>query len=197
MALEHYHDAASGGQLHGRLVAGSASSFLPTSRANSPGCGVKTRGPPGCANAAALAGQGIQGIGIEHHRLGDLSIKPNDKLLERRRPAQTGPARNHRGRFSHLDNAIERACRNMAGRINRQGKRHIRRLEAGDRVENRLGHSQPHQSGAAPQCRHAGQRGRSRHAPRSAHNQCQSEIALMCVGKPRGQTRQFVLKKNP
>ena len=66
------------------------------------------------------------------------------------------------------------------------GDRHVGRLEAGDGFEHDVGHGQPHQPRAAAQSRHAGQRRRPGHAPRSAHDQGQAEIALMASARRGG-----------
>ena len=77
----------------------SASSFRPISRANSPGCGVRIRGPPGWPSTSGFGGQGIQGVGVKNHRLGDLLIEPHDELIQLEGAAQAGAAGDDRGRL--------------------------------------------------------------------------------------------------
>ena len=90
MAFEHDDGTAAKGQRDGRLLRASPSSFCPTSRANSPGCGVRMRGPPGAARTSARR-QGIQRVGVEDHRFGDLLIEPDYQQIEVGERLSPGP----------------------------------------------------------------------------------------------------------
>ena len=49
-----------------------------------------------------LACQRVQSVGVEHHRLGDLLIQPQDELIEVEGAAQAGTAGDGRGLSASL-----------------------------------------------------------------------------------------------
>ena len=193
MPFEHHHDAAIGRQLNRRVVAGVAVQ-LP---ADQPGelAGVRGEDPraAGMRERFGFGRQGIQRVGVEDHRLGHLLIEPDHERIQAERAAQARPAGHHGGRPGQLDDPLEGGRSDPAGVVGRQRHGHVGRLEAGDSFEARLGHGQPHQSGAAAEGGHAGQGGGPGHAPRSAHDQGQAEIALVGVVPPRRKLGKFVI----
>ena len=135
---------------------------------------------------------GVQTIGIEHHRnrlvFGAASLdEPQRKLLRLRLLPQPRPNRDHcpllQQRAASL--ALQVAQRNAT--LCRFGQRlgHQLRRDRRDRVQDRFRHGRRHQTRACPKRGVAGHRSGTGASARARDDADMTELALVAVGRPR------------
>ena len=109
MALEHHHDAA-GGPVPRPPVR--RARFRACGRSAGPIAGVGREDPRAARPAEhfRLRRQGVQGVGIDDHRPGDLLVQPADEAVQFGRAAQPRPAGDHRSRLGQFGDAVEAAA---------------------------------------------------------------------------------------